>query len=91
MTAEFFFDGVLVCSLIIIAFWAVTGRQLFRSVVLFITFGLLMSISWMRLEAPDIALAEAAIGAGLMGVLLLDTLGYIRRKAGAEGKTEDQT
>jgi energy-converting hydrogenase B subunit D len=91
MTAELFLDGVLVCSLVIIAFWAVTGGQLFRSVVLFITFGLLMSISWMRLEAPDIALAEAAIGAGLMGVLLLDTLGYIRRKAGAAGKSEDET
>jgi energy-converting hydrogenase B subunit D len=35
-----------------------------------------------RLDAPDIALAEAAIGAGLTGVLLLDALRHIRAPAG---------
>jgi uncharacterized MnhB-related membrane protein len=42
-------------------------------------FGLLMALTWVRLDAPDIALAEAAIGAGLTGALLLDTIGYLRR------------
>jgi len=46
----------------------------FQAVVLFITFGLLLSLAWARLHSPDIALAEAAVGAGLAGVLLLDTL-----------------
>ena len=31
-----------------------------------------------RLGAPDVALAEAAIGAGLSGALLLDTVGHLR-------------
>jgi uncharacterized MnhB-related membrane protein len=42
------------------------------------------------LQAPDIALAEAAIGAGLTGVLLLDAarhLGYNRR-CGGEGNDQ---
>ena len=30
-----------------------------------------MAMAWIRLDAPDIALAEAAIGAGLTGALLL--------------------
>ena len=46
--------------------------------VLFIVFGLLMALAWARLAAPDIALAEAAIGAGLSGAMLLDTVGYLR-------------
>jgi energy-converting hydrogenase B subunit D len=36
---------------------------------------LLMALVWARLAAPDIALAEAAIGAGVTGALLLDALG----------------
>ena len=48
-----------------------------RAVVLFIVFGLLMALAWARLDAPDIALAEAAIGAGLTGALLLDAVGAV--------------
>jgi energy-converting hydrogenase B subunit D len=47
---------------------------------MFIVFGLLMALAWARLDAPDIALAEAAIGAGLTGALLLDALGALRGK-----------
>jgi energy-converting hydrogenase B subunit D len=52
----------------------------FHAVVLFIVFGLLMALAWARLGAPDIALAEAAIGAGLTGALLLDAVGHLRAK-----------
>ena len=70
-------DSLLAVTLLITAVLALASPSLFRAVVLFIVFGLLMSLVWVRLEAPDIALAEAAIGAGLTGVLLLDTLGYL--------------
>jgi len=53
---------------------AVSSRDSQRSVVFFIAFGLLLAIIWARLNAPDLALAEAAIGAGLSGVLLLSAL-----------------
>lgn len=48
-----------------------TGASLFRDIVMFILFGLLVALSWARLGAPDLALAEAAIGAGLTGALML--------------------
>ena len=48
---------------------AVSSRDIKRSVVFFIAFGLLLAIVWARLGAPDLALAEAAIGAGLVGCL----------------------
>lgn len=69
--------GLTVCTT---AALALAARELFRAIVIFIVFGLCMALVWVRLEAPDIALAEAAIGAGITGVLLLDTLGYLRRR-----------
>jgi hypothetical protein len=37
----------------------------------------MMSLAWVRLKAVDIALAEAAIGAGLTGALFLSALGKL--------------
>lgn len=51
-----------------------------RAIVLFIVFGLLMALAWARLSAPDVGLAEAAIGAGLTGALLLDAYGALKRR-----------
>jgi uncharacterized MnhB-related membrane protein len=68
------FDLVLAALLVTLAWGSLTSRELFRSVVLVIAFGLLMAMAWVRLAAPDIALAEAAIGAGLTGALLLDAV-----------------
>lgn len=78
---EWALDGLLVSALLVTAVATLVSRNLFRAVVMFIAFGLLMALAWVRLQAPDIALAEAAIGAGLTGVLLLDAarhLGYNR-------------
>ena len=65
------FDGVLVVLLIWLAWRSVTDRDLLRSVVQFIIMGLLMAVVWLRLGAPDVALAEAAVGSGLTGALIL--------------------
>jgi multisubunit Na+/H+ antiporter MnhB subunit len=68
------FDALLATALLWIAWQALHSRDLFRAVVLFISFGLLMALAWVRLGAPDIALAEGAIGAGITGALLLDAV-----------------
>lgn len=77
------FDLLLAAALVWSAARAILTPDLTRGVVLFIVFGLLMALAWARLDAPDIALAEAAIGAGLTGALLLDALGAFRRNAAA--------
>ncbi len=74
------FDLLLVAALLWSAVQALITPDLFRAVVMFIVFGLLMALAWARLNAPDIALAEAAIGAGLTGALLLDTVGCLHKK-----------
>lgn len=65
------FDLLLVVSLIAIAVFCLFSDDIQRAVILFIVFGLLMALAWARLRAPDVALAEAAIGAGLSGAMLL--------------------
>lgn len=64
-------DLMLALALVGLALRVVSGTALFRDIVLFILFGLLVAMSWSRLGAPDLALAEAAIGAGLTGALML--------------------
>ena len=71
-------DGLLVLGLLWLAWRALNCTELFTAIVLFIAFGLLMALAWVRLEAPDIALAEAAIGAGLTGALLLAALARLQ-------------
>ncbi len=72
------FDSLLAVTLIGLAWQVLASSDLLKAVILFIAFGLLMALAWVRLQAPDIALAEAALGAGLTGALLLSALGIIR-------------
>jgi energy-converting hydrogenase B subunit D len=76
-TTAWLFDGFLAASLLWLAWRLLTTPNLFRAVVLFIVFGLLMALTWARLNAPDVALAEAAVGAGITGALFLDALGRL--------------
>jgi len=64
-------DVLLVAALMALAWATLESRDARRGVVLFIAFGLVLAVVWARLAAPDVALAEAAIGAGLSGALLL--------------------
>lgn len=79
ISASLSFDLLLAGALVWSAWRTLAARRLDQAIVMFIVFGLLITIAWTRLQAPDIGLAEAAIGAGLTGALLLDALGAIRR------------
>ena len=68
-SAAIIFDGVLALVLLVLAWRLLRSPNLFKAIVLFICFGLMLSLAWVRLKAVDIALAEAAIGAGLTGAL----------------------
>ena len=81
-TLQTLFDVVLVLALPWLAWRALAAPDLFKGIVLFIAFGLLMALAWVRLRAPDIALAEAAVGSGITGALLLSALARSRRLAG---------
>ncbi|MGY6644539.1 MAG: hydrogen gas-evolving membrane-bound hydrogenase subunit E [Salinarimonas sp.] len=77
------FDLTLCLLILAAAGAAVFGRAAFMAVVFFIVYGILIAIAWLRLGAIDVALAEAAIGAGLTGVLLLAALARITHRIDA--------
>jgi len=75
-----FFDWVLVLIIGVLAWRSLNDQDLFRGVIEFIAFGLLIAVAWVRLRAPDVALAEAAVGSGLTGALILSALVRLRRR-----------
>jgi energy-converting hydrogenase B subunit D len=82
-------DTLLAVILLWLAWATLASRDLFRGIVLFIAFGLVLSMTWVRLHAPDVALAEAAIGAGLTGALLLATWGRLPGRGAPPEDDED--
>lgn len=83
------FDVLLCAGLLWLGWRAVATRRLFPSIVLFMVFGLLMAVAWARLDAPDLALAEAAISAGVMGALLLNACQAALTDPAPSGETPD--
>jgi multisubunit Na+/H+ antiporter MnhB subunit len=71
--------GALICA---VALGAVMARDLLASVVFYIVYGALLAIAWVRLDSVDVALAEAAIGAGLTGILLIGAVGRVKPDLG---------
>lgn len=73
------FDTLLGLGLLWLAWRALACPDLFKAIVLFVTFSLLMALAWVSLGAPDVALAEAAIGAGLTGALFIAALARLQK------------
>ncbi|ESR24515.1 hydrogenase subunit MbhD domain-containing protein [Lutibaculum baratangense] len=84
MNPALLFDVALAALAVVAALSAVAGRDLFASVAFYIVYGILIALAWMRLGAVDVALAEAAIGAGLTGVLLIGAWSQLHRKGATE-------
>ncbi|MCA9402325.1 MAG: DUF4040 domain-containing protein [Candidatus Omnitrophica bacterium] len=79
------YDYMLGVTLVFLAVQVLRARDLLTGIILFIIFGILVSMAWVQLNAPDIALVEAVIGSALTGALFLASLGQIEsREAPAE-------
>ena len=68
----------LTALLLGLAGWTVVARDAFTAVVSFIAYGLLLTLAWVYLRGIDVALTEAAIGAGLTGALLINAAARLR-------------
>ncbi len=53
-------------------------RNLLVSLIIYMAYSVIMSIIWAILEAPDLAVTEAAVGAGISSVLMFVTLKKLR-------------
>jgi len=75
-------DALLAAMVVGTAAWTLAAPAAFGAVVGFVAYGLLLTLVWVRLEAPDVALTEAAIGAGATGFILLQAV--VRLRGGVE-------
>lgn len=71
MGIEALIDIILCLSMLSLAILSLKAERIFTSISLYVSLGLLATLAWARLGAWDVAIAEAAIGAGITGALLL--------------------
>ena len=85
---------ILLAFIIICAVSVSLTKSLLTSIVIFMSQSLAMSVIWIMLESPDLAITEAAVGAGITSLLLFVTLKKIHaidlRKKEVSGHGEDQ-
>ena len=80
------FTYILMIFLVVCAVAVSLSKKLLNSILIFMSYSLVMSIIWMLLESPDLAITEAAVGAGVTSILFFVTLKKI--KAGRMRKNE---
>lgn len=88
--------AALLVLLIVAAIAASVLKRLVPALIVFTSFSLIMAVVWILLESPDLAITEAAVGAGVSGVLFymaLRRMGQIKRdliEKEAQNSDEDE-
>ena len=72
------FEVMLLICLIVCAVSVAFAKDLLTSIVIFMSYSLIMCVIWVRLQSPDLAITEAAVGAGVTSILFFITLKKIR-------------
>jgi len=78
MTAIDIFELALLGLVVVCGICTCLSKNLMVSLIIFMAYSVLMSVIWALLQAPDLAVTEAAVGAGISSVLLFLTLKKIR-------------
>lgn len=78
--------GFLVLCAIAVSF----AKNLLNSVLIYMSYSLVMCMIWILLRSPDLAITEAAVGAGVTSLLFFITLKKLHtlKKRKEEGGNE---
>ena len=82
-------EWLLLIFLIVCAVAVSVSKNLLNSVIIFMSYSLVMAVIWVLLQAPDLAITEAAVGAGVTSVLFflaLRRVGQLGHKREEENK-----
>ena len=71
-------EYILLAFLVVCAVSVSFSRNLLNSILIFMSYSLVMSIIWILLESPDLAITEAAVGAGVTSLLFFLTLRKVK-------------
>lgn len=88
MEAVKIYEFVLLLLLIGCAVSVNFTKSLLHSVIVFMAYSSIMCLLWILMESPDLAITEAAVGAGVSGILFLVTLKKLRQMAGSAESAE---
>ncbi len=69
---------ILLALMIVCAISVSLTKSLMNSIVIYMAFSMILSLIWFILEAPDLGITEAAVGAGIDSILLFVTLKKVR-------------
>ena len=64
---------LMLLFLIVCAIAVCVTKDLLTSVVIYMAYSMIMSIVWITMQSPDLAITEAAVGAGITSLLLFLT------------------
>lgn len=70
---------ILVIFLIVCAIAVERTKDLLGAIIIFSAYSLMMSVLWLILKTPDVALTEAAIGAGVTTILFIAVISRTER------------
>ena len=76
----------LLTFLIVCAASVAMTKNLLAAVLIQMGYSTIMSVIWLVLESPDLAITEAAVGAGVTGILFFVTLRRIGLIGGKGGR-----
>ena len=68
------FRLLLLLSLGVCAIATALSKRVMTAIILFTSYSIVMAVVWLLLRSPDLAITEAAVGAGVNGVLFFLTL-----------------
>ena len=68
------FTMLLLGFLVVCAVSVSLSKNRLNSIMIFMSYSLVVSVIWILLESPDLAITEAAVGAGVTSVLFFITL-----------------
>ncbi|MBE5888900.1 MAG: DUF4040 domain-containing protein [Lachnospiraceae bacterium] len=84
------FELILLGFIIVCALAVSFSKNLLNSILVYMSYSLVMAIIWIFLESPDLAITEAAVGAGVTSLLFFVTLKKIHAMR-EEDKEDEQT
>ena len=84
MTPFLLLQALVLLGLIVTAVLIISFKDLLAAAIAFAAFSLLLSLEFYLLQAPDVAIAEAGIGAGLTTAIFIIAIRGTQRNEGEE-------
>ncbi len=84
------FETILLTFLLICAIAVSLTRSLLSSVVIFMSYSVVVTVLWLLLRSPDLAITEAAVGAGVTSTLFFVTLQNVNKLKEEGEEIEDE-